>query len=283
MTTNHYTPTWLPTDIKLTVPDAPVIHLHITPIATPMLHTAFKEHASLTHIWAPPSQHFHARLNKLLEREESKTTHFPRKHNFTNAQTHTKFKTKRRQKYLKRKTPNLAKHTKFELKICPNGHLLWIKDDTLPKPKPCQQKSLSDKILLAAHTLDRIRKFSRLRYPLQSVGSTLSDGILSPAAPLLAEPHHKMCSQKQFLHSSEPATKSNRTKMGPNTRIEAIRDVQSDTLDSLKRLSKFTTAISTKKLYTMSFEEFNKHKAAQTYRADNTRYNGRPTNRPEAN
>jgi hypothetical protein len=50
--------------------------------------------------------------------------------------------------------------------------------------------------------------------------------------------------------------------MGPNTRIEAIRDTQSDILDSLKRLTKYTTDLTSKKLYSMSCDVFDKKKAA---------------------
>jgi hypothetical protein len=50
--------------------------------------------------------------------------------------------------------------------------------------------------------------------------------------------------------------------MGPNTRIEAIRDTQNDILDSLKRLTKYTTDLTSKKLYTMSYDVFDKKKAA---------------------
>ena len=61
-----------------------------------------------------------------------------------------------------------------------------------------------------------------------------------------------MCSQKQFLDAPEPANSHNRTKMGPNNRIEAIREVERDILDALKRLSKYTTDTSMQKLQTMS-------------------------------
>jgi hypothetical protein len=50
--------------------------------------------------------------------------------------------------------------------------------------------------------------------------------------------------------------------MGPNSRIEAIRDTQSDILDSLKRLTKYTTELTSKKLYAMSCDVFDKKKAA---------------------
>ena len=50
--------------------------------------------------------------------------------------------------------------------------------------------------------------------------------------------------------------------MGPNSRLEAIRDTQNDILDSLKRLSKYTTDVTNKKLYDMSYESFIKQQAA---------------------
>jgi hypothetical protein len=50
--------------------------------------------------------------------------------------------------------------------------------------------------------------------------------------------------------------------MGPNSRLEAIRDTQNDILDSLKRLSKYTTDVTNKKLYDMSYESFTKKQAA---------------------
>jgi hypothetical protein len=71
-----------------------------------------------------------------------------------------------------------------------------------------------------------------------------------------------MCSQPQFLQSPKQLKDINRTNMGPNTRIEAIRDTQSDILDSLKRLTKYTTELTSKKLYTMSCDVFDKKKAA---------------------
>jgi hypothetical protein len=50
--------------------------------------------------------------------------------------------------------------------------------------------------------------------------------------------------------------------MGPNSRLEAIRDTQNDILDSLKRLSKYTTDVTNKNLYDMSYESFTKKQAA---------------------
>jgi hypothetical protein len=76
-----------------------------------------------------------------------------------------------------------------------------------------------------------------------------------------------MCSQKHFLHTSQDIKTENRTKMGPNTRLEAIRDTQDDILTSLKRISRYTTDVNTKKLYAMSYEDFNcKHTALPRYK-----------------
>ena len=50
--------------------------------------------------------------------------------------------------------------------------------------------------------------------------------------------------------------------MGPNTRREAILDIERDILDSLKRLSKFTTDMSPKKLQAMSYDVFTRKQAA---------------------
>jgi hypothetical protein len=50
--------------------------------------------------------------------------------------------------------------------------------------------------------------------------------------------------------------------MGPNSHLEAIRDTQNDILDSLKRLSKYTTDVTNTKLYDMSYESFAKKQAA---------------------
>jgi hypothetical protein len=71
-----------------------------------------------------------------------------------------------------------------------------------------------------------------------------------------------MCAQKQFLDAPEPTNPHNRTKMGPKNRIEAIREVERDILDALKRLSKYTTDTSMKKLHAMPLEDFTKKHAA---------------------
>ncbi len=50
--------------------------------------------------------------------------------------------------------------------------------------------------------------------------------------------------------------------MGPNTRLEAIRDTQDDILSSLKRISRNTTDVNSKKLYAMSYDDFNRKQTA---------------------
>jgi hypothetical protein len=74
--------------------------------------------------------------------------------------------------------------------------------------------------------------------------------------------HYKICSQKQFLDSPQQYNQRNRTTIGPNTRIEAIREVERDILDSLKRLTKFTTDMSGKKLQAMPYDVFTRKQAA---------------------
>ncbi len=50
--------------------------------------------------------------------------------------------------------------------------------------------------------------------------------------------------------------------MGPNSRSAAIRAVERDILDSLKRLSKFTTDMSPKKLQALPYDDINRKQAA---------------------
>ena len=50
--------------------------------------------------------------------------------------------------------------------------------------------------------------------------------------------------------------------MGPNTRQEAILDIERDILDSLKRLSKYTTEMTSKKLQAMPYDVFTRKQAA---------------------
>ncbi len=70
------------------------------------------------------------------------------------------------------------------------------------------------------------------------------------------------CVHTKYLDSPQPTHQQNRTKMGPNTRIEAIRDIESDILDSLKRLGRFTTDTTSKKLQSMTYENFTKKHAS---------------------
>ncbi len=71
-----------------------------------------------------------------------------------------------------------------------------------------------------------------------------------------------MCSQKQFLDSPSQLQPDNRTTMGPTKRIEAIREAERDILDALKRLSKYTTDTSMKKLHAMPLDVFTQKHAA---------------------
>ena len=71
-----------------------------------------------------------------------------------------------------------------------------------------------------------------------------------------------MCSQKQFLDSPHQLKPDIRTNMGPNNRQEAILEVQRDILDSLKRLSKYTTDMSMQKLHQMPFDVFERKQSA---------------------
>ena len=50
--------------------------------------------------------------------------------------------------------------------------------------------------------------------------------------------------------------------MSPSKRIEAILDIERDILDSLKRLSKFTTEMTARKLQAMHYDVFNRKYAA---------------------
>ena len=70
-----------------------------------------------------------------------------------------------------------------------------------------------------------------------------------------------MCSQKQFLDTQEQYNQQIRTNMGPNTRQEAIIDIERDILDSLKKLSKYTTDMSSKKIQSMSYDVFDRKRA----------------------
>ncbi len=72
-----------------------------------------------------------------------------------------------------------------------------------------------------------------------------------PPPSLPTEPHYKMCLQKQFLDNTQQYNQQHRTNMGPNNRIEAVLDIERDILDSLKKLSKFTTEMTAKKLQAM--------------------------------
>jgi hypothetical protein len=135
--------------------------------------------------------------------------------------------------------------------------MFWVRAYTTVKCKSRHSKFCDN------NPSDRIPIFSSLRCPHQHFSSTSSDRIRIPHPSLPTEPHpRRMCSQSQFLHSPKQLKDDNRTNMGPNSHIEAIRDTQSDILDSLKRLTKYSTELTSKKLYAMSCDVFDKKKAA---------------------
>ena len=109
---------------------------------------------------------------------------------------------------------------------------------------------------------DRTLIFSSPRCQHQHFCRTPPDRIRIPPPSLPTATHYKMCSQKQFLDNTDQYNQRNRTNMGPNTRKEAILDIERDILDSLKRLSKFTTEMSTKKLQAMPYDVFTRKHAA---------------------
>ena len=175
---------------------------------------------------------------------------FPKPHQ------HTETHTKKSHKSCPRRKPSFATYTYLKPKICQNGHMFWVRAYTTVKYKKRHPE------FCAHNPSDRIPNFSSSRCPHQHFGNTSSDRIRIPHPFSPTEPQPRMCSQPQFLHSPNQHFDINRTKMGPNTRIEAIRDTQSDILDSLKRLTKYTTELTSKKLYSMPCDVFDKKKAA---------------------
>ncbi len=127
-----------------------------------------------------------------------------------------------------------------------------------------QQSSIKSVSQNSEHNIRRtnFHFFSISRCQHQHFCRTPPDRIRTPHPSLPTALHYKICSQKQFLDSPEQYNQRNWTTMGPNTRIEAIRDDERDILDSLKRLSKFTTEMSTKKLQAMPYDVFTRKQVA---------------------
>ncbi len=206
-----------------------------------------------------PSHQTHQRkFEQTLRRGETKKGYPPRKQNFDQLQTHTKTHTIRR-KVRKSKHAKMGNHTDLQPNICPKGHISWTKTNNKFKSKKNKRPSQNSS---TQHTSDRICPDSRLQGPLQNCKRPTPDEILFPSPPIPPDHNSRMCSQKHFLDKSQDAKSTNRTKMGPNTRIEAIRDTQDDILTSLKRISRYTTDVNTKKLYAMSYDDFNRKQTA---------------------
>ena len=164
--------------------------------------------------------------------------------------------TKKRHKSCHNEQSKFATYRYWKPKICQNGHKFWVQAYTTIKYNPHHPEFRTQ------HPSDRIPSFSGLRCQHQHFCRKPPDRIRNPHPSLLTEPHYKMCSQKQFLDTPEQYNQSNRTNMGPNTRLEAILDIESDILDSLKRLGKFTTEMSSKHLQSMPYDVFTRKQAA---------------------
>ena len=169
---------------------------------------------------------------------------------------HTKIHTKKRHKSRHDEKPKFKTYRYWKPKTCQNGHKFWVQAYTTIKYNQRQPEFRPE------HPSDRIPIFSSSRCQHQHFCRTQPDRIPFTRPPLPTEPHYKMCSQKQFLDNPEHSNHQNRTNMGPNTRLEAILDIERDILDSLKRLSKYTTEMTSKKIQTMPYDVFTHKQAA---------------------
>ena len=175
---------------------------------------------------------------------------------FRKIKLHTKMHTKKRHKPCHDDKPKFETYTYWKPKFCQNGHKFWVRAYTTIKYNQRQPEFRTQ------HPSDRIPIFSSLRYQHQHICRTSPERIRIPHPSLPTETHYKMCSQKQFLDNTDQYHQRNRTKMGPNTRQEAILDIERDILDSLKRLGKYTTEMTTKKLQTMPYDVFTRKQSA---------------------
>jgi hypothetical protein len=240
-------------------------HTSICPTHTPMCHT----HQHPAPPYPTPVKHTHCPL--LGHSQPSRTRNFEcfcqrraatsnknlrRKRIFNKIKLHTKMHTKKRHKSCHNEKSKFATYRYWKPKICQNGHKFWVQAYTTIKYNPHHPEFRTQ------HPSDRIPSFSGLRCQHQHFCRKPPDRIRNPHPSLLTEPHYKMCSQKQFLDTPEQYNQSNRTNMGPNTRLEAILDIESDILDSLKRLGKFTTEMSSKHLQSMPYDVFTRKQAA---------------------
>jgi hypothetical protein len=170
--------------------------------------------------------------------------------------------TKKRHKSCRDEKPKFETYRYWKPKICQNGHKFWVQAYTTIK---YNQRQPERPIEPAS---DRIPKFTGTPEGIRGTPERIPkfcgtpERIRIPAPHLPTETQYGICSQKQFLDSPNRLHQDNRTKMGPNTRIEAIKDIESDILDSLKRLSRFTTDTTQKKLQSMTHDNFKKKHAS---------------------
>ncbi len=118
--------------------------------------------------------------------------------------------------------PKFKTYRYWKPKICQNGHQFWVQAYTTIKYNQRQPE------FRTKHPSDRIPIFSSSRCQHQHFCRTQPERIRIPHPPLPNANNYKMCSQKQFLDHQKPITTNNRTNMGPNTRLEAILDIESD-------------------------------------------------------
>jgi hypothetical protein len=178
--------------------------------------------------------------------EATSNKNLRRKRIFRKIKMHTKMHTKKRHKSCHDEKPKFGTYRYWKPKIYQNGHKFWVQAYTTVKYNKHHPEFRTH------HPSDRIPIFSSSRCQPQHFCQPDRIRIL----------HYRMCSQKQFLDSPNQLHPDNRINMGPNTRMEAIRDIEDDILDSLKRLGRFTTGMTSKKLQSTTHETFTKKHAA---------------------
>ena len=167
--------------------------------------------------------------------------------------------TKKRHKSCHDEKPKFETYRYWKPKICQNGHKFWVQAYTTIKYIQRQpQRPIEPASDLISGTPEGIRGTPE-RIP-KFCGTPERIRITAPHLP--NETQYKMCSQKQFLDSPHQLKPDIRTNMGPNNRQEAILEVQRDILDSLKKLSKYTTDMSMQKLHQMPFDVFERKQSA---------------------
>ncbi len=128
--------------------------------------------------------------------------------------------------------PKFKTYRYWKPKICQNGHKFWFQAYTTIKYNPRHPELRTKPI---CHTSpDRTPIFSSPRCQHQHFCRTPPDRIRIPPPSLPTATHYKMCSQKQFLYNTDQYNQRNWTNMGPNTRQEAILDIERDNLTHSK-------------------------------------------------